>query len=81
MDIIVESSPDEFEASKRVFSRMTKMGYYAYAIENDYGEGRYLSNRPLSPLVFTDTLPLAQCDLLYTRKKMADVASKKQSVV
>ena len=69
MDIIVESSPDEFEASNRVFYRMTQTGYYAYAIENNYEKDRYLSNRPLSPLVFTDTVPLTQCDLLYTRKK------------
>ena len=81
MDIIVESSPDEFEASKRVFYRMTQMGYYAYAIENDYEQDRYLSNRPLSPLILTDTLPLAQCDVLYTRKKIADVAFKKQPLV
>lgn len=76
MDVIVESSPEEFEPSSRVFSRMTQAGYHAYAIENDYEKGRYLSNRPLSPLVFTDTLPLTQCDLLYTRKKMADLVSK-----
>jgi FkbM family methyltransferase len=76
MDIIVESSPDEFEASSQLFSRMTQTGYYAYAIENDYEKDRYLSNRPLSPLVFADTPPLMQCDLLYTRKKIADVPSK-----
>ncbi len=81
MDIIVESSPDEFEASQRAFYRMRQMGYHAYEIENDYEEGRYLSNRPLSPPVFTDTLPSTQCDLLYTRKKMTDVAVKKQRAV
>ena len=81
MDVIVESSPDEFEASSRVFYRMTQAGYYAYAIENDYEKDRYLSNRPLSPLVFTETAPLTQCDLLYTRKKMADVGFKKQRAV
>jgi FkbM family methyltransferase len=69
MDIIAESSVHEFEASNRVFDRLTQMGYYAYAIENDYREGRYLSNRALSPLVLTETLPLAQCDLLYTRER------------
>jgi FkbM family methyltransferase len=74
MDIIVESSTDELEASKGVFYRMKQKGYYAYAIENDYEQGRYLSNRPLTPLYFTDTLPLKQCDLLYTRKKMGGVA-------
>jgi FkbM family methyltransferase len=78
MDIIVESSPDEFEDSKRVFSRMMQMGYYAYAIDNVYEWGRYLSNRPLSPLVSIDTLPLTQCDLLYTRRKIVEVALKKQ---
>ena len=69
MDLIVEFSPDDAEASSRVFSRMTQAGYYAYAVENDYEKDRYLSNRPLSPLVFTDTVPLTQCDLLYTRAK------------
>jgi hypothetical protein len=48
---------------------MMQAGYYAYAVENDYEKDRYLSNRPLSPLVFTDTAPLTQCDLLYTRAK------------
>jgi FkbM family methyltransferase len=81
MDIIAESSPDEFEASNRVFSRMTQVGYYAYMIENVYERGRYLLNRPLSPLVLTATLPLTQCDLLYTRKEIVEVAYKKQRVV
>jgi FkbM family methyltransferase len=75
MDVIAELAVDDVEASRRVFYRMTQAGYYAYAIENDYKKGRYLSNRPLSPLVFTDTLPLRQCDLLYTRKKIVDIAS------
>jgi FkbM family methyltransferase len=81
MDIIVEFSADELEAStsKRVFHRMMQMGYHAYAIENDYDQGRYLSNRPLSPLVATDTAPLTQCDLLYTRKRIAHPELKKSS--
>jgi hypothetical protein len=78
MDLIVESAPDDSEASSRVFSRMKQAGYYAYAVENDYEKARYLSTRPLSPLVFTDTMPLRQCDLLYTRKKMADVEFKNE---
>jgi FkbM family methyltransferase len=82
MDVIAELAvEDDIEASRQVFNRMTQTGYYAYAIENDYDKGRYLSNRPLSPLVLTDTLPLAQCDVLYTRKKIADVAFKKQPLV
>ena len=52
-------------------------GYYAYAVENDYKKDRYLSNRPLSPLVATDTAPLTQCDLLYTRKRIAHVELKR----
>jgi FkbM family methyltransferase len=71
MDLIVESSPDDVEASSRVFTRLKQVGYSAYAIENDYGKDRYLTNRPLSPLVAVDTVPPTQCDLLYTRKKMA----------
>ena len=69
MDLIVESALDDSEVSSQVFSRMTQAGYYAYAVENDYEKDRYLSNRPLSPLVFTDTAPLTQCDLYYTRTK------------
>jgi FkbM family methyltransferase len=78
MDIIVESSPDELKDSNRAFSRLMRMGYYAYAIENVYKRDRYLSNRPLSPLVFIDTLPLTQCDLLYTRTKIVEVTLEKQ---
>ena len=79
MDVIAELAvEDDVEASRRVFNRMTQAGYYAYAIENDYHKGRYLSNRPLSPLVFTDTLPLTQCDLLYTRTRIGDVALGRQ---
>jgi FkbM family methyltransferase len=82
MDVIAELAvEDDVEAARRVFDRMTQAGYYAYAIENDYEKGRYLSNRPLSPMVFTETLPLKQCDLLYTRKKMAEVAVNNQRVV
>ena len=69
MDLIVELALDDSEVSSQVFSRMTQAGYYAYAVENDYEKDRYLSNRPLSPLVFTDTAPLTQCDLYYTRTK------------
>ena len=71
MDIIVESSPDDAGASAHVFSRLSQAGYYAYAIENDYEKDRYLSNRPLSPLVLTDRVPLTQCDLLYSRTKQS----------
>ena len=78
MGVIMKSSPGGLETSSRVFHRMTQSGYYAYAVENDYEKDRYLSNRPLSPLTFTDTTPLTQFDLLYARKKMADVAFKKQ---
>jgi FkbM family methyltransferase len=77
MDIIVESSPDEFEDSARAFERMVEIGYYAYAIENVYEWGLYLSNRPLSPLISADILPLKQCDLLYTRKKLMDLDIKR----
>jgi FkbM family methyltransferase len=73
MDLIVESSPDDSEASSRVFSRMTQAGYYAYAVENDYEKARYLSNRPISPLVLVDSAPLTQCDLLYTRTKKSNL--------
>jgi FkbM family methyltransferase len=76
MVMIVESSLDDFGASSQVFSRMSQAGYYAYAIENDYERHRYLSNRPLSPLVFTDTIPLTQCDLLYTREKIEEIDLK-----
>lgn len=78
MDVIVESAPDDIEASSRVFSRMTQAGYYAYAVENDYEKDRYLSNRPLSPLISTDTVPMTQCDLLYTRKRIAHAELKNE---
>ena len=35
-----------------------------------------LSNQRLTPLVFTDVMPLTQCGLLYTRKKMSDADLK-----
>jgi hypothetical protein len=66
---LVESSQDEFEASSRASSRMTQTGYYTHAVESDYEKNRYLSNRPLTTLVFKDGMPLTQCDLLYARKK------------
>jgi FkbM family methyltransferase len=80
MDIIVESAPDDIQSSSRVFDRMKQAGYYAYAVENNYEKDRYLSNRPLSPLVLTDTVPSTQCDLLYTRTRIADVGFKAKHV-
>ena len=68
MDIVVETSTDDVEVSKTVFSRMKAAGFYAYMIENDYSRERYLSSRPIAPLVRTDTLPERQCDLFYTRR-------------
>jgi hypothetical protein len=76
MDVIVELAPDDIEASSRVLSRMTQAGYYAYAVETDYEKDRYLSNWPLFPLISTDTVPLTQCDLLYTRKRIVHAELK-----
>lgn len=76
MDVIAELAVEDVEGSSRVFNRMTQAGYYAYAIENDYEKGRYLSNRPLSPLVSMDRVPSSQCDLLYTRKRIAHAQAR-----
>jgi hypothetical protein len=58
-DIIVETSPDEFKASKRVFARIVQMGYYTYAIDNDYGGGPIVTEPALISLVFTNTITKA----------------------
>ena len=70
MDIVVETSPADDEASKTVFSQMKAVGFYAYMIENDYHKERYLSARPLAAFVRTETLPDCVCDLFYTRRQL-----------
>jgi FkbM family methyltransferase len=68
IDIIVETSPDDAEASRAVFKKMKRAGFTAFEIENDYEKERYLFNRPLSPLIPAHVLPSNQCDILYTRR-------------